>query len=104
MRIQQVHIRMASVRLINYINHKQHFTFFFVHTWTSFQLESRLESRDGGDDGSVWHDGSVHIHFLGGGNRGADWQSVMGAARLFCFHIQQLEEPAGKKKNGIFSQ
>lgn len=28
MRIQQVHIRMASVRLINYINHKQHFTFF----------------------------------------------------------------------------
>lgn len=69
-----------------------------IHTWTSFQLEARLDSGDGGDDGSVRHDGPVHIHLLGGGNRGADWQSVVGAARLFCFHILQLEEAAERKK------
>ena len=62
----------------------------FAHTWTSLQLQSRLDSRDCGDDGSVRHDGPVHIHFLGGGNRRAGWQSIMGAGRLF--HIQQLEE------------
>lgn len=40
-------------------------------TWTAFQFESRLNSGDSGDDGSIWHDGSVHVDFLGGGERGA---------------------------------
>lgn len=40
-------------------------------TWTAIQFESRLDSGDGGDNGSVWHDGSVHVDLLGGGERGA---------------------------------
>lgn len=40
-------------------------------TWTAIEFKSGLDRRDGGDNGSVWHDGSVHINFLGGGERGA---------------------------------
>lgn len=61
-------------------------------TWTAFQFKSRLDGGDGGDNGPIWHDGSVHIDFLGGGEWGTKWQSIGGAARLLCFHIKQLEE------------
>lgn len=44
---------------------------FCKSTWTAIQFESRLDGRDGGDDGSVWHDGPVHVDLLGGGERGA---------------------------------
>lgn len=74
-------------------------------TWAPFHLESGLDGGDGGDDGSVRHDGSVHVHFLGGGNGGADGQGVVGAARLLCFHVQQLEGAGTKREpNGTFRQ
>lgn len=44
---------------------------FVKRTWTAIEFKSGLDRRDGGDDGSVWHDGSVHVNFLGGGERGA---------------------------------
>lgn len=36
-------------------------------TWAAVKFKSRLDGRNSGDDGSIWHDGSVHIDFLGGG-------------------------------------
>lgn len=67
----------------------QRYNLICASTWTAVQFQSRLDGGDRGDDGSVWHDGSVHVHFLGGGVEGTKWQSIAG---LLCFHIQQLEE------------
>lgn len=36
-------------------------------TWAAFHFKSRLDSCHSGDDGSIWHDGSIHVDFLGGG-------------------------------------
>lgn len=74
-----------------------HSTSLCMFTWTAFQFESRLDGCDSGDDGSIRHDGSVHINFLGGCEWGAKWQSIVGAARLLCFQIQQLEESKNNK-------
>lgn len=66
-------------------------------TRAAIEFHSRLDGSDGGDDGPVWHDGSVYVHFLGGGERGADWQSIVGTAQLLCFYVQQLSERKDKK-------
>lgn len=63
-----------------------------LSTWTAVQFESRLDGGDRGYDGSIRHDGSVHVDFLTRGEGGTKWQSIVGAAWLFCFHIHQLEE------------
>lgn len=66
-------------------------------TWAAFHFKSWLDSCHSGDDGSIWHDGSVHVDFLGGGEWGTKWQSIVGIASLLCFSVQQLE---GSKNNG----
>ncbi len=38
-----------------------------IFTWATFQFESRLDGCDSGDDGSIWHDRSVHVDFFGRG-------------------------------------
>lgn len=59
-------------------------------TWTAIHLQSGLDGCHGGDDGSVWHDGAIHIHLLGRGERGAQQQGIVGARRLLGFYVQQL--------------
>lgn len=40
-------------------------------TWAALHFESGLNSGDRGDDGPIWHDDAIHVHFLGRGEWGA---------------------------------
>lgn len=65
-------------------------------TWTALQFQSGLDRRYSGDDGSIRHDGSVHVDFFGGGERGARWW-----AEFLSFHIEQLSGLSKKFSNSF---
>lgn len=68
-------------------------------TWTALHLEPRLDGGDGGDDGSVWHDGAIHVNLLGRGERGAQQQGIVGTGGLLGLQQLQLRNVEVKRKN-----